>query len=68
MPFIQKEGTETVVLNCNLWDWSLLAQMGEAHQFSQISCTSQGRLHYIIKKRDILLPDHILCIIESCIY
>lgn len=36
MPFIQKEGTETAVLNCNLWDWSLLAQMGEAHQFSQI--------------------------------
>lgn len=31
MPFIQKEGTKTVMLNCSIWDWSLLAQMGEAH-------------------------------------
>lgn len=36
MPFKQKEGIETVMLNCSLWDWSLLAQMGEVHQFSWI--------------------------------
>lgn len=31
-------------------------------------CTPKGRLHNIALKRGLLLPDHILHIIQSCIY
>lgn len=34
--YTERGGAETAMRNCSIWDWSLHAQMWEAHQFSWI--------------------------------
>lgn len=65
MPFILREDTVIVMLNCRLQDWS--SREKTTCVLGYLYFTRRTSQYHIIQ-RGLLLPDHILCIIQSSIY